>query len=154
MKPVVHAMAGAIAMLAILSFWTSTVTAELFLSDEAVVAVKRAILYGLLVLIPVLAAAGGSGFALAGARTDHLVEDKKRRMRIIAANGILILAPAAFILHGKASAGEFDAVFHGVQAVELLAGLVQILLMGLSIRDGRKLAGHSRPAPGVRSEPR
>ncbi|MEW5942837.1 MAG: hypothetical protein AB1710_03165 [Pseudomonadota bacterium] len=133
-------------MLTILGFWMSTAISELFLSQEAIVAVKQAILYGMAVLIPAMAASGGSGSSLASGRSGHLVESKKMRMRIIAANGLLIMVPAAFFLFRKASVGEFDAVFHVVQAVELLMGVAQLLLMGLNFRDGLKLAGRLRPA--------
>ena len=146
MKPVVPATAGVVAMLTILGFWMSTAISELFLSQEAIVAVKQAILYGMLVLIPAMAASGGSGISLASGRSGCLVESKKMRMRIIAANGLLIMVPAAFFLFRKASVGEFDAVFHVVQAVELLMGVAQLLLMGLNFRDGLKLAGRLRPA--------
>ena len=50
-----------------------------------------------------------------------LVARKKRRMPVIAANGLLILVPAAVVLDQWAAAGAFDARFYVVQAVELLA---------------------------------
>jgi hypothetical protein len=37
-----------------------------------------------------------------------VVVRKKRRMRLIAANGLLILVPAAIVLHRLAAAGAFD----------------------------------------------
>lgn len=146
MKSIIHAGAGAIAMLCIVSFWTSTAVSELFLATEAVVAVKRAILQGMWVLIPAMAITGGSGFSLAGGRAGRLVDSKKKRMRIIVLNGLLIMVPSAFFLEHKASAGEFDALFYAVQVIELAVGLVQLALMGLNFRDGLKLAGRLRPA--------
>lgn len=144
MKRVVHALAGALAMLTILSFLVATAVAEVFLSEAAVAAVKHAILDGLWVLIPALAITGGSGFALAGGRPGRLVAGKKRRMRVIAGNGLLILLPAAFFLAHKAAAGELDAAFYTVQAVEWLAGAAQLALLGLNARDGLRL----RAQPG------
>ena len=41
-------------------------------SHEAVAAVKQAILWGMLLLVPAMAAAGGTGFKLLGSRTDSL----------------------------------------------------------------------------------
>lgn len=146
MKPVIHASVGAVAMLCILSFWTSTAISELFLAPTAVVVVKQVILQGMWLLIPAMAITGGSGFFLAGGRSGRLVDVKKKRMPIIAANGLLIMVPSAFFLSHKATAGEFDAVFYGVQAVELAVGLVQLALMGLNFRDGLKLAGRLRRA--------
>lgn len=145
MKPPVHASAGALAMLCIVSFWTSTALSELFMSHDAVTAVKQAILFAMWVFIPAMAITGGSGFSLARARSGRLVASKSRRMRFIALNGLLIMLPAAFFLARKAAASEFDTVFYIVQAVELLVGMVQLSLMGLNFRDGLRLAGRLRP---------
>ena len=60
-------------------------------------------------------------------------------MRIIAANGLLVLAPSALFLAWKAGSGEFDAAFIVVQAIELVAGSANLALMGLNIRDGLRM---------------
>lgn len=146
MKPIIHAGAGSVAMLCILSFWTSTAISELFLAQDAVAAVNQAILRGMWLLIPAMAIVGGSGFSLAGARSGRLVDAKKKRMPIIALNGLLIMVPSAFFLSHKATAGESDGLFYAVQVVELVVGLVQLALMGLNFRDGLTLAGRLRPA--------
>lgn len=144
MKPIVHAIVGTAAILIIAGFWTSTLVAEIFLDYTAVAAVKHAIVYGLFVLVPFMAATGGSGFALGKARKGWLLDQKKKRMAIIGANGLLVMIPAAIFLNSKAAAGEFDALFYAVQAVELIVGVVQITLMGMNFRDGLKLAGKLR----------
>jgi hypothetical protein len=144
MRSRIHALAGGIALLCILCFWTATVVSELMLSDAVVVAVKRGILYAMAVLIPALATTGASGFVLARNRSGRLLARKKQRMPFIAANGLLILVPAAFFLHTKAAAGEFDKLFYIVQAVELLVGAINVALMSLNLRDGLRLAGRLR----------
>ena len=68
-------------------------------------------------------------------------------MPFIAANGILVLIPAALFLASKAKAGEFDTAFYAVQALELLAGPVNITLLSLNMRDGLKMKGWLRPRP-------
>jgi hypothetical protein len=141
MLKIIHPIAGIIGFLTILTFWTSTVAAELFGSLETVVAVKRAIPWGLLILVPALAIAGASGFKLAGASSDPRVIGKKRRMPFIAGNGLFILIPTALCLAALASRGEFGGLFYGVQAIELLAGAVNLSLMSLNIRDGFRLTG-------------
>ena len=97
--------------------------------------------YGLVVLVLAMAVTGGSGFALAKARKGWLLEQKKKRMPIIALNGVLVMIPAAIFLNFKAAAGEFDGLFYAVQVVELVVGVVQLTLMGMNFRDGLKLAG-------------
>ena len=144
MTKVIHPVAGTLALLTIATFWVSTSLSELFGSAASVVAVKSAIPWGFLVLIPALIAAGGSGFALAKGRRGGLVGAKIKRMPIAAANGILILIPSALFLASKAKAGEFDILFYAVQALELAAGAVNITLLGLSMRDGLKMKGRLR----------
>jgi hypothetical protein len=141
MIKVIHPVAGALALLTIAIFWLSTAMSELFASRAAVVAVKTAIPWGFLLLIPALAAAGGTGFALARGRRAGLIGAKLKRMPFVAANGLLVLIPCALFLASKASAGEFDTSFYLVQALELVAGPVNITLLGLNMRDGLKLKG-------------
>ncbi|MGX5733620.1 hypothetical protein [Bosea thiooxidans] len=144
MLKVVHPVAGALALLTIVSFWLATVLSELFAPGAVVIAIKTAIPWGLLVLIPALAAAGGSGFALAKGRSGSLAAAKAKRMPLIAANGILVLVPAALFLAWKAGHAAFDGVFYAVQALELAAGAANITLLGLNMRDGLKMNGHIR----------
>ena len=143
----IHPVAGTLALLTILTFWVATVLSEAFGETATVIAVKTAIPWGFLILIPALAATGGSGFALASKRSGALVERKRRRMAFIAANGLLILVPSALFLSFKAQAGEFDGTFYGVQALELIAGAVNLVLLGLNLRDGRRLGSIPRNRP-------
>lgn len=145
MKKPIHALAGSVAFLTILSFWISTVVAELFFPATAVADVKRAILYGLLLLLPSLMATGGTGALLARSRSGPLVEAKQRRMRILAANGLLIMLPAAVFLHHKAARGELDTGFYLVQVIELAIGAAQLVLLVRNFRDGLRLRA-MRPA--------
>jgi hypothetical protein len=140
----VHPVAGGLALLTIATFWLSTALSELFASEATVAAVKTAIPWGFLLLIPALAAAGGSGFALAKGRQAVLIGAKIRRMPWIAANGILILIPAALFLAYKARAAEFDTVFYAVQALELIAGATNITLLSLNMRDGLRIKSRFR----------
>ncbi|MCC7281518.1 MAG: hypothetical protein IT556_03985 [Acetobacteraceae bacterium] len=144
MTRIIHPVAGTLALTTIATFWLSTAFSELFASDAVVAAVKTAIPWGFLVLIPALAATGGAGFALAKGRRDGLVGAKIRRMPLIAANGILVLIPAALFLAAKARAAEFDVVFYAVQALELAAGAFNITLLGLNMRDGLTMNGRLR----------
>lgn len=139
MKRRIHATAGMISWLLIASFWSSTVVSELFLDQGAVVDVKVAVSYALIALIPCIALTGASGFSMGGKSRDPLLVGKRRRMPIIGLNGLLVLVPAALYLSAKAQAGEFDTGFYVVQGVELVAGAANLALMGLNIRDGRRL---------------
>ena len=141
MTKIIHPLAGAVAILTIAAFWLSTALSELFASEATVAAVKTAIPWGLLLLIPALMAAGGSGFALVQGWRAGVVSAKIKRMPLIAANGLLVLIPSALFLASKARAAEFDTAFYAVQALELIAGAANIALLGLNMRDGLKMKG-------------
>jgi len=134
-----HPIAGIVAFAAILSFWTSTVAVELGGDAAQIAAVKLAILWGLAVLVPCVAFAGASGFRIGGRSPNPTVAGKRRRMPFIALNGLLVLVPCAVFLQHRASAGVFDQTFEIVQGVELIAGAINLALLGLSIRDGFRL---------------
>jgi len=144
MPSIIHPAAGVVAMVMIAIFWLSTVFSELWASDATIIAVKSGIPWGLLVLVPALAVAGGSGFVLAAGRRVGLVGTKLKRMPFIAANGLLILVPAALLLASKAKAGEFDVWFYAVQGLELIAGAVNFTLLTLQLRDGLRLTRRRR----------
>jgi hypothetical protein len=139
MKSKLHALAGAVALLCISIFWVSTLVSELFLSYGSVAAVKNAILIAMWLLIPAMAITGASGFALSKRSGGRLVQAKKRRMKIIAANGVVVLLPSAYALASMANAGKFDGLFYGVQALELAAGAINITLLAFNMRDGFRL---------------
>jgi len=134
-----HPIAGILAFFTILTFWLSTVAAELGGDPRAIASVKLGILWGLLLLVPAIAAAGATGFRLGGQSQQPDIARKRRRMPVIALNGILVLVPCAIFLQQRADAGQFDATFTAVQALELVAGAVNLILLGRNIRDGFKL---------------
>ena len=146
MKTKIHALAGCIAFLTILTFWTSTVFSELFTSHEIVTLVKQWILKGMFLLIPAMIVVGASGMSLGKSRKGKIIGDKKKRMPIIAAIGLIVLLPAAFFLESKATSNDFDTLFYIVQAIELIAGLSNLRLIVLNIKDGMRLTGRNRRA--------
>ena len=136
-----HPTAGLIGFLTIFTVWVSTVASELSGSAAAIAAVKQALPWGFLLLVPALAATGASGFHMAGSSADPAILRKKLRMKFVAGNGLLLLIPAALWLASLASRGSFGGLFYGIQAVELVAGAVNLTLMSLNIRDGLRLTG-------------
>lgn len=145
MKTKLHAAAGGIALLCVASFWLSTIIVETLGSPAAIASAKGWILRGMAILIPAMAIVGASGMALGRRRRDPLSLAKKRRMRLIAANGLIILVPSAVFLAGRAADGVFDLWFYGVQALELVAGALNITLLGRNFRDGLRMT-RRRPA--------
>lgn len=141
MKTKVHALAGLLSCLCMAGFWGSTLVSELFLSHQAVAAVKEGIVYALVLFVPLMIMTAGTGFVLGGTGTQPQIIAKRRRMPFIALNGLLVMIPSALFLNSKAGAGAFDGWFYGVQLLELLAGAANMFLMGLNIRDGVRSSG-------------
>lgn len=141
----IHLIAGLLAPLCIAIFFSSTVLVELFGSHADIAHLKSLIVTpGLWILLPCLAVTGASGMFLGRSRRGRLIDAKKKRMPIIAANGLLVLVPCALFLNGWAAAGSFDTTFYVIQALELVAGATNMTLLALNIRDGLRLAGRLR----------
>lgn len=147
-----HALAGTAGLVTICVFWASALTAELFLSTAGIVAVRTTILYALPILILALVVTGGSGTKLAGRSKSPTVQVKLWRMKLAAANGILVLVPCAVYLSWRASAGALDTAFATVQVVELIAGATNIIFLRLNMRAGialrsRRISAKSERTP-------
>ena len=150
MKCKIHLISAVLAVLCIGTFFTSTIFVEVFCSKEAITTVKSLIIMpGLLILIPAIAIAGGSGFSLANSRKGLLVKRKRKRMPIIGLIGILILIPAAIVLNTWASDDSFDTKFYILQIIEIIAGGINLTMMGLSMKDGLVLSGRLRSKKAV-----
>lgn len=141
MKTKIHAVAGVVAFLTILTFWAVTLFSELFTSPETVTMIKGLILKGMFVLIPAMIIVGASGMSLGYKRQGALVKNKKKRMPVIAITGVFVLLPAAFYLAMKAAKGDFDSWFYTIQIIELIAGLSNLRLLFLNIQDGLTMTG-------------
>lgn len=145
----IHPVAGLLATATILTFWTSTTGALLFASPEAIVTVKHAIPWGLILLIPALATTGATGFFLGRGSRNPQILAKQRRMAFIAATGLGVLVPCVLYLTTTVTVDHSRSMaFWTVQTIELMAGGTNIVLMSLNIRDGLRLTGR---LPGART---
>lgn len=148
----IHALAGTAAIMQIIGFQAATLGALAFGSAADSVAVKRAILWLIPLLVGCMAATGASGTLLARRRPGAPVEAKRRRMALAAALGLLLLVPCAVALDRLARQGEFGGWYVALQAAELAAGLVNLTLLVANARAGRAMKGGrgvgSATAPG------
>lgn len=144
MKSRIHAVAGVLAIILVTTFMAATIVVEIVGDPGAVLAVKTLILYALLALVPSIMIAGGSGRSLASGRTAPVFRRKKRRTAAVAMIGLFVLVPSAFVLRDLAAVGDFGTTFVAIQAAELLGGAVNLTLLALNARDGRKLTSARR----------
>ena len=142
MKSKIHKIGSLVATVCIATFFTLTLLVELLGSEDMVAFVKSLIVMpGIFILVPAMAITGATGFSLAKERKGRVVEAKRKRMPIIAIIGMFILLPAAIYLNSWAAEGMFDIKFYILQAIELVAGAINLTLMIKSMKDGRKLVG-------------
>lgn len=134
-----HRISALLAFLLITSFFTSTVISEWLGETSHIVWVKTAISYAVWGLIPLMAITGITGAKMAPNVKSGPIAAKKKRMPIIALNGLFILLPAALYLKHLAVSGQFDMTFYVIQGVEFVAGLTNITLMILSLRNAWQL---------------
>lgn len=135
----IHPIVACAAMGFIACFWLSSVLSEVLGTHDTVLMVKQSILYTFCLFIPCMILTGISGNKLAGKGKHPLIMAKRRRMPIIALNGVFILIPCAVFLFVKAREGEFDKWFYTVQIIELIAGAFNFSLMVRNARDARQL---------------
>jgi len=147
---ILHRVAAVVVLGLLLGFWCLTLSAEVFSDHAGIASAKRTIAFGVLALVPVMATLGLSGRALARKSTKGLAGKKLRRMRWIGANGVLVLAPCALCLAWLAGRGSFGSSFYLVQALELVAGAFNVVLIAKNARDGLLLAGRLKKRPALR----
>jgi hypothetical protein len=133
---VLHAATSTLGLLFITGFLIATILAEIGGDPGAIVRVKTGILYAVLALVPIMAVAGASGQRLASSSRAMVIQRKLRRMRLVGINAVAVLIPCVVVLYWLANQGRFGGLFAAVQTVELVAGGVNIALLGLNLRDG------------------
>ncbi|OEE59020.1 hypothetical protein A1OK_03150 [Enterovibrio norvegicus FF-454] len=141
----IHRTAGALAFLTVASFFTSTLFAELSGVQHHIVTVKQAILWCIPLLILSMMLTGVSGNKLYPSKGKGVIGAKQGRIKIAAANGLLVMLPSAVFLYFKAVSLEFDGYFWAVQAIELVGGAINLTMIGLNIRDGLLLKRTKNP---------
>ena len=123
-----HPVAGIIAFLTILGFWLSTIAVELRGDHAEIAAVKLGILWGLLLLVPAIALAGASGFRLGGQSRNPTIVIKRKRMPLIAFNGIAILVPCAVLSAAACQRRAVRSDFYGGASARTGGGAVNLAL--------------------------
>jgi hypothetical protein len=144
----IHAAAAAGAIAVVTTFLLSSGVIELIGGAGDIRALRHAILLGLPLLIACLGTAGLTGQRLAGGSRSAIVRRKQRRLQ--AAAGLLVLVPCALILNHLATAPATGGAFTALEITESLFGTVNLSLLALNFRDGRRMTGHRRTARPAR----
>lgn len=135
-----HLAATAVATLTIFSFFSFSLIAEIIGTPEFIRQVKTGILYSLPLLLVAMPALALSGKKLAGASTHPMILKKLNRMKMMAANGLMLVSLAIYLYY-HAVYKSIDSTFFIIQMIELTLGACNLLLIGLNVRDGLRLSG-------------
>ena len=123
----------------------AAICAFIFIATPAQIAyVKRVILMFVPVLMLSMIATGLTANKLYPGILKGQFKIKQIRLKIAAANGVLILLPAAIVLARWSELSEFGVLYWTVQALEIIVGLINITMIGLNIRDGIRLGRHAK----------
>lgn len=134
----VHAIAGIAAFCLITGFFVSSLVSELSGNLTWIVLVKRTVFYCMWAMGLLVPSAAFTGTKLAGKSASPIVAGKRKRMRWVAPNGLLLLALASYLYY-KANLAELDQRFMIAQGLEFILGFTNMTLLGLMIRDGFRL---------------
>lgn len=136
----IHVAATVVALLTIVAFFVSSVVVEVKGEILLIRAVKSGILYGLPLLLLAMPTVALTGKRLAGTSTHPAVLQKQKRMKIIVANGVILITLAVFLYY-QAHYRAIDTAFLCVQSAEFAFGLCNMVLIGLNIKSGFALSG-------------
>ncbi|MGD1894226.1 MAG: hypothetical protein ACFB15_26975 [Cyclobacteriaceae bacterium] len=142
-----HLIATAIAVLTISTFFTSSLIAEILGQEPIIRTVKIGILYALPLLAVAMITLAVTGNKLAGNSRHPEVLRKQHRMKFITANGMMLVTLAVFLYY-QATYQTINTVFLGAQLVELALGFTNLVLIGLNIKAGLKLAARKPKKSG------
>jgi len=113
-----------------------TLGVELTGDPTWIAAVKRMVLYAIVLLAPVMIALERIGKRLAAGAAAPFVRRKRRRLLALKVNGVCVLIPSAIALDHLSHAGRIDMLFYAVKGLLILAAGANLILLGLNFRDG------------------
>ena len=135
-----HVTATGVATLVIATFFISSLLAELSGDLNGIKLVKRCILYALPILILAMPTLAITGSKLAGNTSTKYVKRKKRRMKLVMLQGLLLIGLAVFLYY-QSHMKSINDTFLIAQSAELIFGLINLTLIGLNAKDGLALSG-------------
>lgn len=141
----VHVAATILAVLAISSFFTLSMIAEIKGDEQFIRSIKAFILYALPIMILAMPALKITGDRLAGKSRNPLILAKAKRMKFVLANGMVLISLAIFLYY-RSHYQEIDQVFLIAQIAEFAFGLLNLSLILLNARAGLQLSTPIRRA--------
>lgn len=145
MKLFIHRLAEVLAITLMLTLLITSVGAVFSTSLTVLAAVKRLVLYvGLPSLGALLAVMAATVSSLGVGHIGRRFAELRSRFKWIAGVALLVMLPLAGLLYYKSEMRQFDAVFAGLEGLELVVWMLELMLLLLNLRVGLSLLGHLR----------
>lgn len=135
-----HLIATIVAALAIITFFSISLFAEIKGNEAFIKSVKAFILYALPVMILAMPILKITGDKLAGKSKSPLILAKVKRMKLILMNGMILISLAIFLYY-RSHYQQIDGVFLIAQIAEFIFGLFNLSLIFINAKVGMQLSG-------------
>ncbi len=136
----IHLIATIVAVLAISTFFTISLIAEIKGNDDFIRSVKAFILYALPIMVLAMPTLKITGDKLAGKSKSPLVLAKIKRMKLVLVNGMILISLAIFLYY-RSHYQQIDNVFLIAQITEFAFGLFNLSLIFMNAKAGMQLSG-------------
>jgi len=136
----IHLAATMVAAITIVTFFTTSLTAELSGDFEIIKQVKFLILCVIPLLIVAMAVLNITGTKLAGETQNIQILAKKKRMKWMMVNGVGLISLAVFLFY-QSHYRNMNSTFILAQIAEFILGLANLILISLNVKSGLKLSG-------------
>ena len=130
----IHLIATIVAVLAISTFFTISLIAEIKGNDDFIRSVKAFILYALPIMVLAMPTLKITGDKLAGKSKSPLILAKIKRMKLVLMNGMILISLAIFLYY-RSHYQQIDSVFLIAQIAEFAFGLFNLSLIFMNAKS-------------------
>ena len=130
----IHLIATIVAVLAISTFFTISLIAEIKGNDDFIRSVKAFILYALPIMVLAMPTLKITGDKLAGKSKSPLILAKIKRKKLVLMNGMILISLAIFLYY-RSHYQQIDSVFLIAQIAEFAFGLFNLSLIFMNAKS-------------------
>lgn len=138
-----HILTTIVAALTISTFFAASLYAEISENVEIIKQVKLIIIKALPIMIIAMPTLNITGNKLVGKSQNPIVLLKKKRMKFVIINGIILFLLAIFLYY-YSHYRTIDSIFFSAQIAEFIFGLTNLTLIGLNAKSGFQLSNRPK----------
>ncbi|MBS1776170.1 MAG: hypothetical protein JSS64_07800 [Bacteroidetes bacterium] len=135
-----HLIATIVAALTILTFFSTSLFAEIKGDETLIKSVKAFILYALPIMVIAMPTLKLTGDKLVGKSKSPIILAKAKRMKFVMINGVCLVSLAIFLYY-RSHYQTIDGVLLVAQIAEFAFGLANLTLIFINAKIGMQLSG-------------